>query len=188
MLELPDVSEETLKENRPKYYALQHAHNPSHTNKTMGNLRKPLALKFRALVEAVVASLPANHQLKELTWLDFPACLECFSVAAPSEWGGRHGRWGKMGLEATWTTVGLADYRETVGKMIRDEDFVVKYQGKEGERLKFLLKLRTGITDATKGCGKGFCASVLNLKVSAPLSQTEHDEERGILDHPGGGT
>ncbi|GMH58538.1 hypothetical protein TrRE_jg625 [Triparma retinervis] len=152
MLELPDVSEETLKENRPKYYALQHAHTSSLTNSnTMGVFRRPLALQFRASVEAVVASLPANHQLQGLTWLDFPACLECFTVGAPSEWGG---------LEATWTTVGLDDYRAKVGKMIRDGDFVVKYQGKEGERLKFLLKLRTGITNATKGCGKGFCVTV----------------------------
>ena len=75
MLGLPDVSEETLKDNRPKYYALQHAHNSSLTGSTtMGVFRRPFALKFRALVEAVVESLPANHQLKGLIWLDFTAC------------------------------------------------------------------------------------------------------------------
>ncbi|GMI47846.1 hypothetical protein TrCOL_g12348 [Triparma columacea] len=152
MLGLPDVSEETLKENRPKYFALQHAHNSRlSASITMGNFRRCLALKFRALVEAVEESLPANHELKGLIWLDFTACLNCFTVGAPLGWGG---------LEATWMSMGLDDYRETVRKMIRDGDFVVKFQGKEGERLKFLLKLRTGIINASMGVGKGFCKSV----------------------------
>jgi len=153
MLGLPDVSEESLKANRLKYYEQQHAHKSRLSGgRTMGSFRKGIALRFRALVEAIVASLPANHQMQRLTWLDFPDCLECFTVGTQLVGGG---------LEPTWTTVGLAVAREAVRTMINDGVVVVKYQGKDGERLKFLLKLRTGMTNTSNGVGKGFCDTVI---------------------------
>ena len=143
---LSDVSEATLNANRQKYFDLEHAHNSSlGTGKSVGQFRQSFAVSFRAVVDIVAESLEADHPMKSLTWLDFPNCLKCFNVTYPDE---------------TWETMGLAGKKKQVGRMIENGAFVLKYQGKQGEILKFLRKLRTWDSNTTKGVGLGFCEMV----------------------------